>query len=143
MPVPAASDPRSYNTSAEQIEKRINERTSAIVVAHISGEPVDMDPVLDLAKRHSLPVVEDCAQAPGARYKGRRVGSMGRFGCFSFHTQKTITTLGEGGMLLCSSEEDAEVARKLRWMGAVPYEGERKYWEPAMSNLVNCGIKGE
>ena len=122
----------------------VTDKTKAIVCVHLLGLTVDMDPILTLAQERNISIVEDCAQAPGARYKGRRVGSLGRFGCFSFHTQKNITTLGEGGMLLCGKKDDAEIAKKLRWMGAVPFEGKReRYWEPSMSNLVNCGLEGE
>ncbi|MFH0963718.1 MAG: DegT/DnrJ/EryC1/StrS family aminotransferase [Planctomycetota bacterium] len=137
-------DPEARVMSAETVRPLVTKRTKAIVVVHLMGLTVDMDPVLALAKERGIRVVEDCAQAPGARYKGKRVGSMGEFGCFSFHTQKNITTLGEGGMLLCSREEDAAVAKRLRWMGNEPFVGERKrYWEPAMANLVQCGIPGE
>ncbi len=83
IPVVADSVPGSYNTGAEQIAARLTERTRAIIVAHISGIPVDMDPVLELAKRHGIPVIEDCAQAHGATYKGRIVGSLGDVSAFS------------------------------------------------------------
>jgi dTDP-4-amino-4,6-dideoxygalactose transaminase len=107
------------------------------------GLTVDMGPILDLAQERDIRVVEDCAQAPGARYKGRRVGALGDFGCFSFHTQKNMTTLGEGGMLVVRDEETATVVRKLRWMGNWPFEGERKrYWEPSMGNVVSA-MEGE
>jgi len=82
-------------------------------------------------------VVEDCAQAPSAQYKGKRVGSIGVFGCFSFHSQKNITTLSEGGMLILSKSKLALVARRIWWMLNWPFDGNRaKYWRPAMSNLV-------
>ena len=130
--------------SIDTVAPLVTEKTKAIVCVHLLGLTVDMNPILDLAENRGISIVEDCAQAPGARYKGRRVGSMGRLGCYSFHHQKNITTLGEGGMLLCANEEDAEIAKKLRWMGAVPFEGKReRYWEPSMSNLVTCGLKGE
>ena len=82
-------------------------------------------------------VMEYCAQAPGARYKGKRVGSIGVFGCFSFHLQKNITTLSEGGLLILSDSKLALVARRIWWMLNWPFDGNRaKYWRPAMSNLV-------
>ena len=137
-------DPDARVMSIETVAPLVTGRTRVIVCVHLVGLTVDMDPILALAKEKNIDVVEDCAQAPGARYKGRRVGSMGRFGCFSFHTQKNITTLGEGGMFLCADEKDAEVARKLRWMGNEAFPGEReRYWEPAMANLVQCGLEGE
>jgi dTDP-4-amino-4,6-dideoxygalactose transaminase len=96
-----------------------------------------MDAIMALARERKLIVVEDCAQAPGARYKGRRVGSIGDFGCFSFHTHKNISTLGEGGMLTVRDPAHAVAARRFRWMGNWPFAGDRqRYWKPAMSNLV-------
>ena len=96
-----------------------------------------MDPILEVAGRANLQVVEDCAQAPGARYRGRRAGSFGDFGCFSFHTHKNMTTLGEGGMLTVKDPQKGQAARRLRWMGNWPFDGERpRYWEPAMGNIV-------
>ncbi|NLX05210.1 MAG: hypothetical protein GXY33_08705, partial [Phycisphaerae bacterium] len=77
VPVVADADVRSYNTCADEIERMITERTRAIVVAHIGGDPVDMDPVMALARKHNLYVVEDCAQAHGARYKGKMLGTFG------------------------------------------------------------------
>ena len=137
-------DPDARVISIDTVAPLVTERTRVIVCVHLMGLTIDMDPILALGKEKGIDIVEDCAQAPGARYKGRRVGSMGRFGCFSFHTQKNITTLGEGGMLLCADAGDVEIAKKLRWMGNEGYAGERKrYWEPAMANLVQCGLPGE
>ncbi|MCP4639664.1 MAG: aminotransferase, partial [bacterium] len=112
-------------------------KTRVVVVVHLYGLTVDMDPILALAAEHGFLIVEDCAQAPGARYKGRRVGSIGDFGCYSFHTHKNITTLGEGGMLSVRDPENGTKARRLRWMGNWDFEGKREqYWLPAMGNLV-------
>lgn len=108
VPVFADSDPRSYNTNAEQIEKCITERTKAILVAHIAGEPVDMDPIMALAKKHNLYVVEDCAQAHGAEYKGRKVGSIGHISAFSTMFGKHHCTGGQGGVVYTTDE-------KLHW----------------------------
>jgi len=137
-------DPDARVMSIDTVAPLVTPRTKAIVCVHMMGLTIDMDPILELASKRKIAIVEDCAQAPGARYKGRCAGTMGRFGCFSFHTQKNITTLGEGGMLLCADQEDAETARKLRWMGNWPYEEPReRYWEPAIGDLVQCGIPGE
>lgn len=137
-------DSESRVISIDTVAPLVTERTRVIVCVHLMGMTIDMDPILALAKEKNIDIVEDCAQAPGARYKGRRVGSMGRFGCFSFHTQKNITTLGEGGMFLCADEKDAETTRKLRWMGNEGFSGKReRYWEPAMANIVQCGLDGE
>ena len=104
VPVVADTDPRSYNTSAEQIEPLITERTRAIIVAHVSGEPVDMDPVMELARKHDLYVIEDCAQAHGAKYKGRLVGTIGHIACFSTMFGKHHCTGGQGGVVYTADE---------------------------------------
>ena len=99
IPVPADADRGSINTSAEQIKKVLTDRTSAIVVAHISGQPVDMDPILELASKRRFPVVEDCAQAHGALYKGRMVGSLGTISAFSTMYAKHHGTGAQGGVV--------------------------------------------
>lgn len=131
-------DPATRLMSAEHVSSCLTEKTKVIVVVHLYGLPADMDPILCLAQERGLKVVEDVAQAPGAIYKGRRTGSMGDFAAFSFHNQKNISTLGEGGMLTVSDPADGERARKLRWMGNWPFPGDReRYWVPAMGNLVS------
>lgn len=105
VPVPADSDPRSFNTNAEEIEKRITERTKAIVVAHIAGDPCDMDPIMELAEKHGLYVVEDCAQAHGATYKGKMVGKFGHIAAFSTMAGKHHCTGGQGGVVYSTNEE--------------------------------------
>ncbi|MFO7900319.1 MAG: DegT/DnrJ/EryC1/StrS family aminotransferase [Planctomycetota bacterium] len=105
VPVVADTDPRSYNTSAEQIEPLITERTRAVVVAHIGGEPVDMDPVVELAKEHDLWLVEDTAQAHGSTYQGRLVGTFGDIACFSTMFGKHHCTGGQGGVVYTRDEE--------------------------------------
>ena len=123
--------------SAETIEPLITPATKVIVVVHLYGLAAEMNPIMALAEQHGIQVVEDCAQAPGARCQGRRVGSIGHFGCFSFHTHKNMTTLGEGGMLTVRDARHAVQARRCRWMGNWPFEGERdRYWVPAMGDLV-------
>lgn len=99
IPVPADTAPGSLNTSAEEIAKVITDRTSAIVVAHLSGHPADMDPILELAARHGIPVVEDCAQAHGATYKGRMVGTLGAVSAFSTMFGKHHSTGAQGGVV--------------------------------------------
>ena len=130
-------DPNSRVLSAESIATRITDKTKAIVVVHLYGLPADMDAIMSLAAEHNLIVIEDCAQAPGARYHGKRVGSIGDFGCFSFHAQKNITTLGEGGMFTVRNPDHGVQGRRLRWMGNWPFEEKRqRYWLPAMANVV-------
>jgi len=99
IPVPCDSAPGSINTSVEQIGKMLTDRTAAIVVAHISGHPVDMDPVLELAAQRGIPVLEDCAQAHGAVYKGRMTGTLGAIAAFSTMFGKHHSTGAQGGVV--------------------------------------------
>ena len=110
VPVVADADPRSYNTSAEHIAPLITERTRALVVAHIAGDAVDMDPVLELARQHHLYVVEDCAQAHGTMYKGRQAGTLGDIAAFSTMFGKHHCTGGQGGVVYTRNET-------LHWQG--------------------------
>lgn len=103
-PVFADVDPASQNITAETIQATLGPRTRAIIAVHLAGWPCDMDPIMELAGRHGLAVVEDCAQAHGARYKGRPVGSLGHIAAFSFCQDKIITTGGEGGMVTTNDE---------------------------------------
>ena len=105
IPVPADSAPGSFNTDAERIEARLTERTSAIIVAHIGGTPADLDPILELARARDLPVIEDCAQAHGASYRGQPVGSLGDLAAFSTMSGKHHATAGQGGVVFTRSEE--------------------------------------
>lgn len=112
-PVPIDIEPDTLNLDPSLLEQHVTEKTKAILVVHLFGHPVDMDPVLDVAKRHDLFVLEDCAEAHGATYKGRKVGGLGDAGCFSFYANKVITT-GEGGMVTFHQGNYAEVARNLK-----------------------------
>ena len=109
-PVLADVDPESQNITAATIERVLTPRTKAIVAVHLAGWPCDMDPILDLARSRGIAVIEDCAQAHGAAYKGRPIGSMGDVAAFSFCQDKIITTAGEGGMITLNSEELFEQA---------------------------------
>ena len=121
-PVFVDIDPRTFNIDARLIEAAITERTKAIVPVHLYGQPVDMGPILDVARRHRLAVIEDACQAHGAEYKGRRAGSLGDMGCFSFYPGKNLGAYGEGGMVVTDNPEHARTIRMLRDWGA-----ERKY----------------
>jgi len=99
IPVFADIDPNSGNISAETIARVLTPKTKAVIPVHLGGFPCDMDPIMLLAKKHNLKVIEDCAQAHGARYKGRSVGSIGHVGAWSFCQDKIMTTGGEGGMV--------------------------------------------
>jgi dTDP-4-amino-4,6-dideoxygalactose transaminase len=104
-PICVDVDPESQNLTADTIRPAITPRTKAIIVVHLAGWPCEMDSILDLANEHSLYVIEDCAQAHGAMYKGRPVGSMGHAAAFSFCQDKIMTTGGEGGMLTTNDPE--------------------------------------
>ncbi len=115
-PVLVDSDPLTWCLDVEQVRARITDRTRAIMAVHMYGHPAEMDELRALAGEHNLDLVEDAAEAHGATYRGKRVGSFGRFGTFSFYANKIITT-GEGGMVLCQTEADAERLRTLRNLG--------------------------
>jgi dTDP-4-amino-4,6-dideoxygalactose transaminase len=101
-----------------QVEKKITDKTKAIVPVHLYGHPVDLDPLLDLAREKKLVVIEDAAQAHGATYKGKRIGSIGRLGCFSFYPSKNLGAAGEGGAITTNDESLYRKLRKLRNWGS-------------------------
>ena len=115
-------NPDTFTMDVEAIEAAITDKTKAIIPVHLYGQPADMDPILEIAKRHNLVVIEDAAQAHGAEYKGRRAGSLGDMGCFSFYPGKNLGAYGEGGMVVTDNEEYARTIRMLRDWGA-----EKKY----------------
>lgn len=127
-PVFIDADPETWCIDPAAVEQAFSSRTRAIIVVHLYGHPADMDPILSLAMSRSIPVIEDAAEAHGALYKGRRVGSLGTMGVFSFYGNKLITT-GEGGMVLTDNQELAERARFLRDHAM---SRERRYWHPAI-----------
>jgi len=116
-PVFVDTDPTTCNIDPTRIEEAITPRTKALLPVHLYGSPADLDPILQIAGKHGLTVIEDAAQAHGARYKGRRVGALGRIGCFSFYPSKNLGAYGEGGMLVTSDAVVAEKVRSLRLYG--------------------------
>lgn len=121
-PVFVDIDPKSFTMDVTQIEAAITPRTKAILPVHLYGHPADMDPILEIAKRHNLVVIEDAAQAHGAEYKGRKAGGIGHMGCFSFYPGKNLGAYGEGGAVVTSDPGYTRTIRMLRDWGA-----ERKY----------------
>ncbi len=103
-PVFVDINPDTFNINADLIEAAITPKTKAIIPVHLYGQPAEMDKIMDIAKRHNLKVVEDCCQAIGAQYKGKKVGSFGDFGCFSFYPTKNLGGMGDGGMITCNDE---------------------------------------
>jgi dTDP-4-amino-4,6-dideoxygalactose transaminase len=116
-PVFVDIDPRSFTMDASQLEAAITPRTKAIIPVHLYGHPADMDPILAIARKHGLVVIEDACQAHGAEYKGRRVGSLGDIACFSFYPGKNLGACGEGGMAVTGNAKYAETMRMLRDWG--------------------------
>jgi dTDP-4-amino-4,6-dideoxygalactose transaminase len=117
-PVPVETDAATYNLDPERIEEAITGRTRAIMPVHLYGQPADMDRINALARRHGLKVIEDAAQAHGARYKGRRAGSLGDAAGFSFYPGKNLGAMGDGGAVVTSDGELAERVRMLRNYGS-------------------------
>jgi len=123
IPVFVDSEPHTWNIDVSAIEERITDKTKAIMPVHIYGHPVDMDPLLKLSKKHNLFVVEDAAEAHGAEYRGNVVGCLGDVGCFSFYTNKIVTT-GEGGMAITNNDATAE---KLELFRDLAHSKEKRY----------------
>src|SRR5690554_4683703 len=121
VPVFADVDADSQNVTADTIRAVLTERTKAVICVHLAGWPCDMDPIMELAREHGLFVIEDCAQAHGARYKGRTVGSMGHVGCWSFCQDKVMTTGGEGGMVTTNDRD--------LWKRMWAYKDHGKSWD--------------
>ena len=135
VPVVADADARSYNSCAAQIEPLITERTRAIIAAHIAGDAVDLDPIMALAKKHNLYVVEDCAQAHGAFYHGQRLGTIGHIAAFSTMFGKHLCTGGQGGVVYTQDE-------KLHWQGRQFADRGKPFGVPAGSGTVGNVIAG-
>ena len=126
-PVPVEPDERTYNLDPARIEAAITKRTRAIMPVHLYGQPADMDPISEIAQKHGFKVIEDAAQAHGACYKGRKVGSIGDAAGFSFYPTKNLGAIGDGGAVVTNDGELADRVRVLRNYGSrVKYENEVK-----------------
>ena len=133
VPLFSDVDAESQNSTAETIEAVITEKTRAIITVHLAGWPCDMDPILELAKARGITVVEDCAQAHGAQYKGRSVGSIGDVAAWSFCQDKIMSTGGEGGMVTTNSREI--------WSAAWSYKDHGKSWEATYEKAHPPGFR--
>lgn len=127
-PVLVDCDKETWNIDVQAIESKVTARTRAIIAVHLYGHPAGMDPILELARKHNLHVVEDAAEAHGASYKGRKIGSIGTCASFSFYGNKILTT-GEGGMV---TTDDDELASKLRLYRGQGMDPSRRYWHPVI-----------
>lgn len=110
-------EPNTYCMDVRQIEKKITAKTKAILPVHLYGHPVDMDPLMEIAKKNNLPVIEDACQAHGAEYKGKKVGSIGKIGCFSFYPSKNLGAYGDAGLLVTNDEKLANQLKMSRNYG--------------------------
>jgi dTDP-4-amino-4,6-dideoxygalactose transaminase len=135
-PVPVEPDIRTYNIDPAKIEAAITDKTKAILPVHLYGQPADMDPILALAKKYDLKVIEDAAQAHGARYKNKRVGGLGHAAGFSFYPGKNLGALGDGGAITTNDDELAEKIRILRNYGSeVKYHNLYKGYNSRLDEL--------
>jgi dTDP-4-amino-4,6-dideoxygalactose transaminase len=127
---------RTYIIDVSKIEEKINEKTKAIIPVHLYGQPADMDPIMELAKKYNLKVIEDAAQAHGAEYKGKKVGSIGDVACFSFYPGKNLGAYGDAGMITTNSEEIAKRVKLLRNHGSIKkYEHKIEGYSSRLDNL--------
>jgi perosamine synthetase len=147
-------DPLSLNMDPKDVEKKITDKTKMIVPVHLGGWPVDMDPILELAKKNDILVLEDAAHAFGATYKGKKLGAIGDFGSFSFHEVKNITSFGEGGIITCQLPFNEEL-KKARFLGldlskkiknwlydVIALKGKYRYFAPNNSSSTEIQALG-
>jgi len=141
-PVFADVAPSTFNLDPAQIEARITPKTRAIIPVHLYGLPADMDPILDLATRRGLAIIEDNAQAIGANYKGRKTGSMGQLGCISFYPSKNLGAYGDAGMIVTDSAELAARLRVLRNHGQTgQYVSQEQGWNSRLDEILAAVLR--
>jgi len=140
-PVYADIDPKTFNIDPKDIESKVNKKTKAIYVVHYGGQMCDMDPIMEIAKKHKLLVMEDCAHAHGAKYKGIQAGTIGDLGCFSFHSLKNMTTLGEGGMITTNSDRFIDTIQRMRVMSITHWPPDKTHFEFGGYKLEKKGVK--
>jgi dTDP-4-amino-4,6-dideoxygalactose transaminase len=141
-PVFVDIDPAFYTLDPQKLENAITPRTKAIVPVHLYGQPADLNPIMEIASRHKLRLIEDCAQAHGANYNGRRVGSYGDIGCFSFYPTKNLGAIGDGGMLVTNDPVLADKARLLREYGwAERYVSHLSGWNSRLDEIQSAILR--
>lgn len=131
-PVFVDIDPDTWNIDVSLIQEKITHRTKAVIPVHLYGHSVDMDPLMEIAAKNNLKIIEDCAQALGAKYKGKKVGAIGDLGCISFFPTKNLGAFGDGGMVVTDNTELADKVRLLRVHGSKP-----KYYH----NILGCNSR--
>ena len=139
-------DPRTYNIDVKQVGRRITKKTKAIIPVHLFGQMADMDPIMDLAREPKIAVVEDAAQAIGAAYKGRKAGSIGTFGCFSFFPSKNLGGVGDGGMIVTNDASLADKSNIMRNHGSKPkyyhkFVGGNFRLDPVQAVVISVKLK--
>jgi dTDP-4-amino-4,6-dideoxygalactose transaminase len=141
IPVLADVDSATMNIDPNQIEAKITSRTKAILPVHFAGRPCEMDAICDIAQKHNLKIIEDCAHAIETEYHGRKAGTFGDFGCFSFYVTKNVVT-GEGGMVLTNREEDAARIKTLGLHGMTK-DAWKRFGDEGFKHyhVVECGFK--
>ena len=141
IPVLADVDSRTLNIDPACVESAITSKTRAVLPVHFAGRPCEMDPLCDLAKRHGLKMIEDCAHAIESEYKGRKTGTFGDFGCFSFYVTKNIVT-GEGGMVLTRNEEDS-IRIKVLALHGMSKDAWKRFGDEGYKHysVIECGFK--
>ena len=143
-PVWVDVDPATYNIDVARIEAAITPKTKAIMPVHLYGQPADMDEIMAIARRHGLLVVEDACQAHGARYHGRRAGSIGDIGAFSFYPGKNLGAYGDAGALTTNNREIAETVRKMRNYGqSKKYDHEYLAWNRRMDTVQAAVLRAK
>lgn len=140
-PVYVDIDPRTYNIDPAKIEEKITDKTKAIYVVHYAGQMCDMDLIMEIAKKHGLFVLEDCAHATGSKYRGKPAGSVGDIGCFSFHSLKNITTLGEGGMITTNNDDLVDRINRMRVMSITTWNPDDTEWTFGGYHLAKTDVK--
>lgn len=133
-PVFVDVESKFYCLDPDQLAAAITPRTKAIIAVHLYGQSADMEPILTLAKRNGLVVIEDCAQATGGLYKGKRIGSLGHVGCFSFYPTKNLGAIGDGGMLVTNDALVADRVRRLRQYG---WNQQHATYEPGVNSRLD------
>lgn len=139
-------NPDTYNIDVKKIEEKITDKTKAIMPVHLYGQPADMDPIMELAKKYNLKVIEDSAQAHGAVYNGKKIGSIGDLGCFSFYPGKNLGAYGDAGAIVTNSEELAIKARMIANHGRIDkynheVEGENSRMDGLQGAVLNVKLK--
>ena len=139
-------DPKTYNINVQEIEKKISPKTRAIIAVHLYGQPADIDPIITLAKKYNLKIIEDAAQAHGSKYKDKNIGTIGDMACFSFYPGKNLGAYGDGGAITTKRDDLAEKARMIADHGRISkydhsFEGMNSRLDGIQAGILNVKLK--